>query len=133
MAVKSVRMERAIMKDARREIDLLKFMVHKNIVRYFGSEIDKTHLYIFQEWVAGGSLTGLLSKFGPFAIAVVRSYLSQLLDGLIYLHENGIMHRDIKGSNILVSDEGVVKVADFGASKRLPSDSMLNHTMRGSK
>jgi serine/threonine protein kinase len=134
MAVKSIQMERAAMKDVRREIDLLRSLKHKNIVRYHGAEMDKTHLHIFQEWVPGGSVTGMLAKFGPFSLDVLRSYLSQTLDGLAYLHENDIMHRDIKGSNILVSDEGIVKLADFGASKRLENaqkDMMQSLTMRG--
>jgi serine/threonine protein kinase len=134
MAVKSVKMDRAVMKDVRREIDLLRSLKHTNIVRYHGAEMDKTHLHIFQEWVAGGSVTGMLAKFGPFSLDVLRSYLSQTLNGLAYLHENDIMHRDIKGSNILVSDEGIVKLADFGASKRLESaqkDMMQSLTMRG--
>jgi serine/threonine protein kinase len=134
MAVKSVKMDRAVMKDVRREIDLLRSLKHTNIVRYHGAEMDKTHLHIFQEWVAGGSVTGMLAKFGPFSIDVLRSYLSQTLNGLAYLHENNIMHRDIKGSNILVSDEGIVKLADFGASKRLENaqkDMMQSLTMRG--
>ena len=134
MAVKSVQMERAVMKDVRREVDLLKSLEHRNIVRYHGAEMDKTHLHIFQEWVPGGSVTGMLSKFGPFTLDVLRSYLAQILEGLAYLHENDIMHRDIKGANVLVSDEGVVKLADFGASKRLEKtqrDMMQSLTIRG--
>lgn len=133
MAVKSIQVSRAVMKDIRREVNLLRSLQHKNIVRYLGAEMSESHLHIFQEWVPGGSVEEMLSKFGPFSVSVVRSYLSQLLDGLIYLHANEIMHRDIKGSNLLVSDDGVVKLADFGASKRLKSDSMLKNTMVGSK
>jgi serine/threonine protein kinase len=62
--------------------------------------------------------------------------LEQILRGVLFLHESSIMHRDIKGSNILVNDEGVVKLADFGAGRRfqqLQSDMMMNLTMRGSK
>lgn len=133
MAIKSVKMDVAVMKDVRREIDMLRTLQHKNIVRYYGAELTNGDLHIFQEWVAGGSVTAMLSRFGPFSIPVIRSYLSQLLEGLVYLHENGIMHRDIKGSNILVTDSGIVKLADFGASKKLQSDMMLSHTMKGSK
>jgi hypothetical protein len=136
MAVKCVKMEPVVMKDTRREIELLKSLEHQNIVKYYGAEMDEDHLFIFQEWVPAGSVTGMLAKFGPFLIAVLRNYLSQILEGLAYLHDNNIMHRDIKGSNILVSDEGIVKLADFGASKRfsqVKSDMMMTMTMRGSK
>jgi serine/threonine protein kinase len=96
--------------------------------------MDKTHLHIFQEWIPGGSVACLLSKFGPFSLQVIRSYLRQTLSGLIYLHDNDIMHRDIKGSNILVNDDGVVKLADFGASKKLANlheNLMMSLTVRG--
>ena len=136
MAVKSIKMEKAIMKDVRVEIDLLKSLDHTNIVRYLGAQMDEKYLHIFQEWVPGGSLTGLISKFGAFPMTVVRNYLSQILEGLAYLHEQNIMHRDLKGSNVLVSDSGVVKLADFGAGKKFESlkhDMMLSLTMRGSE
>lgn len=136
MAVKSLKMEHSIMKDAQREIQLLRMLHHENIVRYYGAEMDSKYLRIFQEWVPAGCLTAMLSKFGPFPLTVLRNYLAQILEGLTYLHANNIMHRDIKGSNILVSDEGIVKLADFGASKRftqLKGDMMMSLTMRGSK
>ena len=68
-------------------------------------------VYIFQEWVPGGSLAHLLKKFGPLSLDTVRSYTKQILLGLQYLHSNGIIHRDIKGGNILVDDVGTVKLA----------------------
>jgi serine/threonine protein kinase len=84
--------------------------------------------------VPGGSVATLLQKFGPFSLQVVRSYLLQTISGLAYLHENDIMHRDIKGSNLLVNDEGVVKLADFGASKKLSNlqdNLIMSMTVRG--
>jgi serine/threonine protein kinase len=134
MAVKSFEMDRAVMKDIRREIHLLKSLEHPNIVRYYGAEMDKNKLCIFQEWVPAGSVTELLARFGPFTLSVIRSYLSQTLSGLSYLHSQDIMHRDIKGSNILVNDEGIVKLADFGASKKLAelqSGKMMSLTVQG--
>lgn len=136
MAVKSIAMEKAVMVDVRREIQLLRSMNHRNIVRYYGAEMDDTRLHIFQEWVAGGSIASLLAKFGPFSLNVIRVYLRQILEGLDYLHQRKVLHRDIKGSNILISDEGIVKLADFGASRKLAklqSDMMLSLTMRGSE
>ncbi|CAN0127276.1 unnamed protein product, partial [Laminaria digitata] len=71
---------------------------------------------IFQEWVPG-SVTTLLVNFGPFSDRRVASCTRQILQGLSYLHSERIIHRDIKGSNILIDDRGVVKLCDFGASK----------------
>ena len=139
MAVKSIVIpsgNRQLQEDIRREIDLMKSFEHKNIVKYLGCEMDKERkiLHIFQEWVPGGSVASLLRKFGPFPISVIRSYLYQILTGLKYLHSKNILHRDIKGGNVLVNDEGVVKLADFGASKCmecLEEDRLENMTMCG--
>lgn len=134
MAVKSIPMQPAIMSDIRREIELLKSLNHTNVVKYYGAEINASGLHIFQEWVAGGSVSDLLSKFGPLPFPVIQSYAEQTLKGLAYLHTNNILHRDIKGSNLLVSDEGIVKLADFGGSRKLAevnADMMMSMTLRG--
>lgn len=79
------------------------------------NDSDKT-ISIFQEWVPG-SVTTLLVNFGPFSDRRVAGYTEQILQGLLYLHNERVIHRDIKGGNILIDDRGVVKLCDFGASK----------------
>ncbi|KAK1440498.1 hypothetical protein QVD17_06326 [Tagetes erecta] len=101
------------------EVKLLKNLSHPNIVRYLGTVREEETLNILLEFVPGGSISSLLGKFGPFPEAVIRMYTKQLLLGLDYLHKNGIMHRDIKGANILVDNKGCIKLADFGASKQV--------------
>ncbi|XP_031736988.1 mitogen-activated protein kinase kinase kinase NPK1 isoform X3 [Cucumis sativus] len=100
------------------EVKLLKDLSHPNIVRYLGTVREDDSLNILLEFVPGGSIASLLGKFGAFPEAVLRTYTKQLLLGLEYLHKNGIMHRDIKGANILVDNKGCIKLADFGASKQ---------------
>lgn len=101
------------------EIQILKDLQHPNIVQYLGTEKTEDNLNIFLEYVPGGSIASLLGKFGPLPEAVVRKYTKQILQGLNYLHQNKFMHRDIKGANILVDGQGTVKLADFGASKKI--------------
>ena len=112
------------------EIQLMRGLSHDNIVEYMGAWVDEQEcvIYIFQQWVPGGSVHQILQKFGPLELGVVKNYMRQILSGLQYLHNSGIVHRDIKGGNILVDEFGVVKLADFGASTKL---SQLDKTMEG--
>jgi serine/threonine protein kinase len=100
------------------EINVMKNLRHENIVRYLGIQLEDKCLNIFLEYVktsttremliyndryiAGGSISTLLGKFMKFPEPVIRVYTKQILQGIAYLHENHIMHRDIKGANILV-------------------------------
>jgi serine/threonine protein kinase len=88
-------------------------------VCYLGTAREDDALNILLEFVPRGSIASLLGKFGSFAELVIRMYTKQLLQGLEYLHNNGIMHHDIKGANILVDNKGCIKLADFGASKKV--------------
>ena len=122
MAVKEVEVcDAKEAKSLQQEIDLMRSLSHDNIVAYLGSEVDAEEhiLYIFTEWVPGGSISNILQKFGRLTENVVRNYTRQVLTGLDYLHSKGVIHRDIKGANILVDDRATIKLADFGASKRL--------------
>ncbi len=104
---------------------------HPNIVRYLGLERSENTLSIFLEFVPGGSIRSLIDKFGALQEPLVRVYARQLLLGLEYLHRNSIAHRDIKGANVLITNEGVVKIADFGASKRINTNSTATSGVKG--
>ncbi|KAL8279988.1 hypothetical protein RQP46_007569 [Phenoliferia psychrophenolica] len=108
-----------------REIELLKVLQHENIVQYLDSSSDPTHLNIFLEYVPGGSVAALLSNYGAFEEALVSKFVRQILTGLEYLHAREIIHRDIKGANILVDNKGGIKISDFGISKRV-DDNLLS-------
>ncbi|CAE7108499.1 unnamed protein product [Rhizoctonia solani] len=107
-----------------REIELLKQLQHENIVQYLDSSIDTHHLNIFLEYVPGGSVATLLRNYGAFEEPLARNWVRQILQGLNYLHEREIIHRDIKGGNILVDNKGGIKISDFGISKKV-EDNLL--------
>ncbi|KAI9850157.1 MAG: hypothetical protein M1838_006044 [Thelocarpon superellum] len=100
------------------EIDLLKNLNHPNIVTYHGFVKTSESLYIILEYCENGSLHSICKNFGKFPENLVGLYMSQVLHGLLYLHEQGVIHRDIKGANILTTKEGLVKLADFGVATR---------------
>ncbi|CAH9136220.1 unnamed protein product [Cuscuta epithymum] len=99
-----------------REIALLRQFEHENIVQYYGTEKDGSKLYIFLELVSKGSLLELYQKY-RLQDSQVSGYTRQILHGLKYLHDQNIIHRDIKCANILVDTNGSVKLADFGLAK----------------
>ncbi|KAF5478247.1 hypothetical protein F2P56_004823 [Juglans regia] len=105
------------------EIALLSRLRHPNIVQYLGSENVDDRLYIYLEYVSGGSIYKLLQEYGQFGEIAIRSYTQQILSGLAYLHSKNTVHRDIKGANILVDPNGRVKLADFGMAKHISGQS----------
>ena len=100
---------------------MLRALNHPNIVKYFGSEIheDQSGVDIILEFVPGGSIKQLLEKFMQFDERLVKIYTRQMLEGLKYLHDNSIIHRDLKCANVLVDNRGTIKLSDFGASKKI--------------
>ncbi|KAL2591699.1 hypothetical protein AAZX31_12G026300 [Glycine max] len=136
VAIKQVSLENIAQEDLNiimQEIDLLKNLNHKNIVKYLGSSKTKSHLHIVLEYVENGSLANNIkpNKFGPFPESLVALYIAQVLEGLVYLHEQGVIHRDIKGANILTTKEGLVKLADFGVATKLTEADVNTHSVVG--
>ncbi|XP_075059822.1 mitogen-activated protein kinase kinase kinase kinase 3 isoform X5 [Mixophyes fleayi] len=102
-----------------REIIMMKDCKHTNIVAYFGSYLRRDKLWICMEFCGGGSLQDIYHVTGPLSEQQIAYVSRETLQGLYYLHVKGKMHRDIKGANILLTDNGHVKLADFGVSAQI--------------
>ncbi|XP_029106792.1 mitogen-activated protein kinase kinase kinase kinase 3-like isoform X2 [Scleropages formosus] len=101
------------------EIIMMKDCKHSNIVAYFGSYLRRDKLWICMEYCGGGSLQDIYHVTGPLSESQIAYVSRETLQGLNYLHSKGKMHRDIKGANILLTDSGYVKLADFGVSAQI--------------
>ncbi|XP_073772990.1 mitogen-activated protein kinase kinase kinase kinase 3 isoform X19 [Danio rerio] len=98
---------------------MMKDCKHSNIVAYFGSYLRRDKLWISMEYCGGGSLQDIYHVTGPLTESQIAYVTRETLQGLYYLHNKGKMHRDIKGANILLTDNGYVKLADFGVSAQI--------------
>ncbi|KAK2021605.1 Pkinase-domain-containing protein [Colletotrichum zoysiae] len=118
--------KKSMIEALKREISLLRDLRHPNIVQYLGCSSSSEYLNIFLEYVPGGSVQTMLNSYGALPEPLVRSFVRQILTGLSYLHDREIIHRDIKGANILVDNKGTIKISDFGISKKLEATNILS-------
>lgn len=109
----------------------MKKLHHANVARVLDSFHDQFGVSIVLEYVDGGSLASIVRKCGCMPESLVAIYMDQVLQGLQYLHEHGVIHRDIKGGNILLSREGVCKLVDFGCAAAVASDMSKRVTVVG--
>jgi serine/threonine protein kinase len=108
------------------EIETMKILSHPNILSYLGTQQSPNRVFIFLEYADRGSLRQYYLKYHPLTEEQIVYCLHGILSGLDYLHRNGIAHRDIKCANCLLCSDGTVKLADFGASKRFESTSIVS-------
>ncbi|XP_020571518.1 probable serine/threonine protein kinase IRE4 [Phalaenopsis equestris] len=87
------------------------------VVRFYYSFTCRENLYLVMEYLNGGDLYSLLRKVGCLDEDIVRIYIAELVLALDYLHSLGIIHRDLKPDNILIANDGHIKLTDFGMSK----------------
>ncbi|KAJ4823107.1 hypothetical protein Tsubulata_017606 [Turnera subulata] len=115
-----------------REILILRRLDHPNIIKLKGLITSQTSssLYLVFEYMEH-DLTGLASVPGiRFAEPQIKCYMQQLLNGLDHCHSRGVLHRDIKGSNLLIDDNGILKIADFGLANFFDPQSTVPLTSR---
>ena len=105
--------------DLLREPRLLASLNHPNIVTILTAERLEDVFFIVMEFVAGETLEAIIARDGALELPLALDYTCQICNAVDYAHRHGVLHRDLRPSNVLVADSGLVKVADFGTSRFL--------------
>lgn len=113
------------------EVNLLGSLNHPNILRILGYHRDEESLYLMLEYAEEGSLLDLVKETNGLPEDLVAVYTAQVLKALAYLHSCGVIHRDLKAANILLTKKGEVKLADFGVAAVM-NDADKHFTVVGS-
>ena len=113
------------------EVNLLGSLNHPNILRILGYHRDDESLYLMLEYAEEGSLLDLVKETNGLPEDLVAVYTAQVLKALAYLHSCGVIHRDLKAANILLTKKGEVKLADFGVAAVM-NDADKHFTVVGS-
>ncbi|KAJ7145107.1 kinase-like protein [Mycena crocata] len=106
----------------KREMENMKVLRHPNLAEYLALEEDGESVSLFMEYIQGRSIRANVLKHGSFGEDVAKSFTSQILDGLIYLHARGIFHGELKSTNILVDPTGTCKIEGLCCSNTAPHD-----------
>ncbi|XP_076030864.1 serine/threonine-protein kinase grp-like [Oratosquilla oratoria] len=113
------------------EVEVQESLQHRNILRLLSSEKDETHLHIYLEYASGGDLEQKIGSSG-LDEDTSKFYFKQLVSGVKYMHAQGVVHRDLKPSNLLLDNDDVLKIADFGFSAKIESQETYLSVVCGS-
>jgi len=102
-----------------REPRLLASLNHPNIVTILTAEKQENVFFIVMEFVPGETLESIIARDGALDVAVALDYTCQVCNAVEYAHKQGVLHRDLRPSNVIVTGNGMAKVADFGTSRFL--------------
>lgn len=122
VAIKQIDLESTQdLSEIQQEILMLSTCQHDNITQYYGCFMKGYKLWIIMEYLGAGSCSDLLTA-GPFSEQIISYIIGSVLNALLYLHDNGKIHRDIKAANVLIGLNGEVKLADFGVATQLSNN-----------
>lgn len=107
-------------------------MSHPNIVQVYDQGADRGVLYLAMEYLPGRTIRDIITERGPFTPREAVAVLDPVLDALASAHRAGIIHRDIKPENIILTDDGRIKVADFGLARAATATTSTTGTLIGS-
>ena len=113
------------------EIAIQASLNHPNVLRSYAAFEDQTNHYIVTELCPGHSVRDLVRKAGHLSEHETAKIMKDVLEGLAYLHDNRVIHRDLKLENFLVGRDGLIKIADFGLSAKLDYDDQKKYTVCG--
>ena len=113
------------------EIRFLKTLKHPNIITYYGLALDSNHVVLVTEYAAGGSLFDYLQDKTTLPLDLKAKWRKQAANGIKYLRDANVLHRDIKSPNLLITADLDLKICDFGISKDLTSTKTTDHPDRG--
>jgi serine/threonine protein kinase len=128
-------MSAAARKEAHKEVDVLKSLKHTNIIAFCSTFVEVGHLYIVMEYANSGSVAESIAQrrmdAEPFIEGEALAIFVQCCFALKHMHDKHILHRDLKSHNIFLTEDGTVKLGDFGISKRLDSTQERANTVIG--